>query len=587
MTKIRVRAAIVDTERLTLYREDGTTYEIQQGDPRIRPILDVVTPILARRDGSIAEVDLGVLEANDYKDFQDKSSGIVKFFRVAKKFVQHIFAEPAEFVEPQQLGTVPGTNEEKTEEAPVELTNAIDEIMANAKPIDGDDFVPSQKSEDETIIAVVEDKIIPGMENLKGQFAYASKLGSTIGVENFLKRLTTVIDKRGHSVDDLLRFMEKGDLPIADDGCIIAYKRLKTKGSDSTIYVDCHSGNVKQRVGSYVVMDEKMVDPNRRRDCSNGLHIARRGYLRSFTGNILVLCKIAPEDVIAVPQYDPNKVRVCAYHIIALVPESEAQKLISNRAMTDSENGQTLLGKAIKGQHIGKIEEVRITQSYGGGLKITQLAGGQKPKIDKKAEPVKATAIFDKEDDKLSAPTVDPKAVAQEAQKASTLSPKEQARELFNKKDFATLTAFKKQRKVGWAKLGFTDAEVTQILGDAVKPKTESHAEPVKKKVKPATKITKGLKEAKNHAKGKPNKGTKTKEIKVENTNTYTPEKKLEEMNREEKARHHFRTATENKDKSGWTALWLLKKQAKKSFTQLGFNSKEVERIETNKPDHV
>lgn len=562
MSKIKVIAAIVDTEQLTLYKENGDTYVIPQGDPRLRPILDQVTPILAKRDGSKAEVDVSMLENNDYADFQKKSSGIVKFFRVAKNFVKHIFAEPAEHVAPITLGTTEPVLETTQEQNITQITHAVEDIMANAKPVDEPGFLPSQQTKDETVIAVVDNKIIPGMENLQKQFAYATKLGSTIGVENFLKRLSSVIDKRGHSVDDLLRFLEKADLPIADDGCFIAYKRLRRSGSNSDVFVDCHSGNVKQRLGSYVIMDESMVDANRRRDCSNGLHIARRDYLGSFSGDVMVLCKIAPEDAIAVPQYSPSKIRVCAYHIIDVITGDEVQKLINNRSMTGTPKAQEMIGKAIKGQHIGKIEEVRITGSMGGGLKITQLAGGQMKKSQKTTEAPKAEALFD-EHDKQTAPVVDPKAVAKEATEAATLSPKEQARKLFNEKNYAALIAFKKTRKVGWAKLGFNEQEAALIEND----------------FKPIV-VEKQTKKPVVQAK-------KTKGTKVENTNTYTSDKPVAEMNREEKARHHFMTATVNKDKSGWTALWLLKKQAKKSFQQLGFTDKEVERINTNKPDHV
>ena len=59
-----------------------------------------------------------------------------------------------------------------------------------------------------------------------------------------------------------------------------------------------------------------------------------------------------------------------------------------------------------------------------------------------------------------------------------------------------------------------------------------------------------------------------------------------ESETREQKARRYFEQAIKG-NKSDWTALWLLKKTAKKSWEQLGFTAKEIERIHTNKPDHV
>ena len=73
---------------------------------------------------------------------------------------------------------------------------------------------------------------------------------NSVGVQAFLARCAQFIDNRQHSVDDLMRFLERGDLPLADDGSIIAYKMLRRKNGSEDIFVDCHSGNIPQRVGS-------------------------------------------------------------------------------------------------------------------------------------------------------------------------------------------------------------------------------------------------------------------------------------------------------------------------------------------------
>ena len=46
MTKIRIMAAVVDTKRLTLYKEDGDTVLIPQGDPRLARIVEETKDIL-------------------------------------------------------------------------------------------------------------------------------------------------------------------------------------------------------------------------------------------------------------------------------------------------------------------------------------------------------------------------------------------------------------------------------------------------------------------------------------------------------------------------------------------------------------
>ena len=57
MTKIRIVAAVVDTRRLTLYKEDGETIRIPQGDERVQRIIDETKEDLLL--GKVAEVELG------------------------------------------------------------------------------------------------------------------------------------------------------------------------------------------------------------------------------------------------------------------------------------------------------------------------------------------------------------------------------------------------------------------------------------------------------------------------------------------------------------------------------------------------
>jgi hypothetical protein len=193
--------------------------------------------------------------------------------------------------------------------------------------------------------------------------------------------------------------MEKGDLPLAEDGCIIAYKVLRYKKDKETgkilHYVDCHTGKIPQKVGSFLVVDEKLVDTNRRNECSNGLHIARRGYVGGFSGDVCVLAKIAPEDVVTVPHNDPNKVRVMGYHILAELPKDAFAQLKRNVAATSIPEVQKLLTDAIKGNHVAKLEEVRVTKQLGEGIIITQLVNGKKITTEYSAEELKKAESLD------------------------------------------------------------------------------------------------------------------------------------------------------------------------------------------------
>lgn len=476
---IRVIAAVVDTHNLTLYKTDGETVVIPQGDTRIRPILDIATPQLIKQgfaDVSLAEIN----SPSDYAKFEEASSGAVKLFRIAKSKLKGWFGKkedaPVEPVETMSVGIVPCAST-------VSITQAVEEILAHAIPAASPEFhdrgIPQQgnvveqsgitikeHSKDDapdTIIAVVEGKVIPGVEKIKTQFGRAAKQESTKGMENFLRRMASVIDARKHSVEDLLKFMERGDLPVAEDGSILIYKVLRKSGKK---YVDCHTRKVEQWVGGYVCMDPSLVDHNRNNECSNGLHVARRGYIREFSGDVCVLAKVAPEDVIAVPSYDANKMRVCGYHIIAELTSFQYQLVRQNKPITDDPDGKILLANAIAGNHTSKTHEIRITEQNGGGVKVTKLGKAEKEAPATKIAPVEALANPAKE--AKEAP-VNPKDIVKTVEH---LSHKDIAAKLYREGDFAALKAFKKAAKVSWEKLGVPDPG--DALGTVAKTKKEA-----------------------------------------------------------------------------------------------------------------
>ena len=469
---IRIVAAIVDTHNLTLYKDTGDTVVIPQGDTRIRQIVDDAVPLLMQQ--GYADIAIAPAADNSYIQFEALSNGVVKLYRIAKNKLASLIdtnaqdaAEEVPTVVPMAIGNVPVPNKEQ------QTLSAVEEIMQHAVSVASPEFHEeglakqgniveddgrtdqshSDGTEPDTIIAVMDGKIIPGMEKIKTQFSRAAKLGSTAGVENFIRRLGSVIDERKHSVDDLLKFMERGDLPIADDGSILIYKVLARQGKN---YVDCHTNKVEQWVGAYVCMDSSLVDHNRNNECSNGLHVARRGYVRNFSGDVCVLAKLAPEDVIAVPSYDANKMRVCGYHIIAELSQAQYRLVKANKPITDDPAGKVLLGKALAGQHIGKTHEVRITGQMGAGVKVTDYVYPVKSAVvTKQVAPVEALNNPDAEG--KDAP-INPKDVVKQVEQVSR---KDTAAKLYATGDVVALKAFKKSAKVSWEKLGVPDPDVT------------------------------------------------------------------------------------------------------------------------------
>lgn len=422
---IEVITAVVDTKELTLYLKDGSTKTIPQGDPRVKRIVEEITPILMANE--VAKVNLDYDKTTEFAKFEEKTNGVVKFFRVAKQKLQSFLNRTealfvGEHVDPQVIGRTDNEPEEESnspdedttvskEEAiervasalagavPVkELTptermqKATDDILKHAVPVTDHHFADHQVGDNQdkhALVAVVADKVIPNVQHLHSQIKHVNDGGDSEGLVNLMKRVSQV--KRGHSVDDLMKFLKKGDLPIAKDGSIIIYKRLNQSDSKVGDYVDCHSGRVTQRVGDIVCMAEKMVDHNRRVDCSNGLHVARRQYLGSFNGNKMILAKVNPEDVIAVPEYDANKMRVCAYHILFEIPEKDAAKLNSNRPIEKTDQAAILLARALAGDYPPARRRVEITEGKGGGLKITDLS----EKVDHKHQNLEPVAALE------------------------------------------------------------------------------------------------------------------------------------------------------------------------------------------------
>lgn len=176
---------------------------------------------------------------------------------------------------------------------------------------------------------------------------------------NFLQRLMQNPSKR--AVDELYLFLEKGKLPITEDGCFLAYKRVRND------YTDCHTGKVLNkpydlvterdifdldRLGkciddgpwdgyvtergvtvefinqeTVISMARNAVDDNRDRTCSEGLHFCSHEYLQSFGGARIVIVKIDPADVVSIPSdYSNTKGRACKYVVIGELDEGDRRR---------------------------------------------------------------------------------------------------------------------------------------------------------------------------------------------------------------------------------------------------------------------
>lgn len=539
----------VDAQNAVLYLEDGSTVTIAQGDPRLPIIVETAKKYIPVDGSAVVDIAEPAKVRNEFKETEEGTGGLIKFFRVAKSFVKKFIDtespekvdETVAHISPLELGIKPGQTILDVEEAddltyaleaqpaaveaaveapvaeevkPVEMTNdqkielataRMREFAGKGSTVDDPEFHKPITDEDpDTIVAVNTQtgSVIPHAHKLSSQMKAASKLKDFRGFVNFLNRLEPVLKDRGHSAEDLMKFIEYGDLPIADDGCIVIYKRLKEKHGT---FVDVHSGNIKQNVGSYVFMRPGLVDPNRRQDCSNGLHVASLGYLSSFSGNVTVMAKVRPEDVFAVPEYSHTKMRVCGYHILAVLPESLRTHVNTGGSISSIPEGKELLNKVLRGAHVGITELVEVGGHNGSNVTYTkaentEAAKAEEVKVDLVKETLEQSDLSEAAPTEKAAPVLaadlkEPTPVVAPEIKKSKLDVLFEAFEaayVEGDLDKALTLAnnivdSKKRAKKGWDKLGFNQGDVDllmEIINGAAptKPEVEAVAETPKAK---------------------------------------------------------------------------------------------------------
>ena len=148
-------------------------------------------------------------------------------------------------------------------------------------------------------------------------------LGEGFDVDPMIRFLDNLMDNPSkRAVDELYGFLEYGRLPITEDGHFLAYKNVRED------FKDIHSGKFDNSPGSVCEMPRNMVDEDKNRTCSAGLHFCSKEYLASFPGRTVVL-KINPRDVVAIPaDYNNTKGRTCRYEVISTLADL-------NRDITD------------------------------------------------------------------------------------------------------------------------------------------------------------------------------------------------------------------------------------------------------------
>lgn len=238
--------------------------------------------------------------------------------------------------------------------------------------------------------------------------------------------------------NELYEWMEGADLPLTPDGCFIAFKKVKDN------YTDCHTGMFDNSVGAVVEMTRSACDPNRNNECSTGFHFCSAGYLSSFRGERVMVLKVNPRDVTAIPKdYKYTKGRTCRYEVIGeLDKQSDAYKAAWKRGVVKFEDDKELPdvnfqsrpaagAKPLKPLVVGAAREAAVAPP---------AKAPQKAKAAKQAAPAPKPAPTP-----VPAPAAAPKAKASPVKKAvaavkAAVTGTKQPRETFVTSDKRTFT---------------------------------------------------------------------------------------------------------------------------------------------------
>lgn len=173
----------------------------------------------------------------------------------------------------------------------------------------------------------------------------------TAPLGRFIANLMQNPSKR--AVDETFDFVSACNLPITEEGNILAYRRVRGDYLDNhsrsvpnkpawkfsneemnSLPITCGKKNevtvdIDEETGfTKVSMDRNLVDEDKDRTCSQGLHFCSFEYLKSFSGERVIVVEINPKDIVAIPSdYNNAKGRTCSYLIVDEIEVSELDNL--------------------------------------------------------------------------------------------------------------------------------------------------------------------------------------------------------------------------------------------------------------------
>ena len=135
------------------------------------------------------------------------------------------------------------------------------------------------------------------------------------------------------SVAQLYQFLEHGNLPIDQDGYVLAYRRVRDD------YFDFYTASFLNKVGEVLEMPRESVEYNPEKTCAAGFHVCSLEYLTkgSFPDGKTMVAKVDPADFVSVPtDYNRSKARVCKLEIVAELTGDDLEAALADYTANSS-----------------------------------------------------------------------------------------------------------------------------------------------------------------------------------------------------------------------------------------------------------
>lgn len=169
-----------------------------------------------------------------------------------------------------------------------------------------------------------------------------------------------------NSRKQLFKFLENKGHSITPDGHFVGYRGVTED------FKDRHTKQFDNKPGSILEMPRDQVDDNPNNTCSFGFHVGGYDYAKDFAGGgKLVLVKVNPKDVVAVPtDYNGQKMRVCRFEVLEEVKDVLTSPVYDDSSDDDSE------GTNFSGDDIEDVMEALSLYrgNYDGVALLTRIA---------------------------------------------------------------------------------------------------------------------------------------------------------------------------------------------------------------------